>query len=130
MMSPRLRNYIISAVLALPLVAYAVQSGRNVGNADDDTQRTVQACAATITSGQATLSTAASQVVALSTTRRSIVIRNNDASISIYVGVTGVTSSTGVLVKAGESISINTTAAIFAVAASATPTVSYLAESD
>lgn len=83
-----------------------------------------------IATGQAALSTSAAQVLAANTARRSVVITNHDASISVYVGATGVTTSTGLLIKAGAAVTINSTAAIFAIAASGTPTVSYLAEND
>lgn len=84
----------------------------------------------TIATAQATLSTTASQISALNSARRGIIVRNVDAAISIYVGATGVTSSTGFLVKAGETVSVTTTAAIFAVAASGTPVVNILTEND
>lgn len=82
--------------------------------------------------GQQPLSTTAVQVVPAGTSRQlAAIVRNQDAAISIYIGNTaGVTSTTGILLKAGESITINTRAAIYAVAASGTPTAGYLTESD
>lgn len=85
---------------------------------------------ANITTAQATLSTTAAEVLPASLVRRSVLLRNTDASISIYVGVLGVTSSTGFVVKAGETLSLNTRAAIYAVAASGTPVVHTLCEND
>lgn len=84
-----------------------------------------------IATGQQPLGATAVQVVPAGTTRQlSALVRNQDASISIYVGGVGVTANNGILLKAGESITINTIAAIYAVAASGTPTAGYLTESD
>lgn len=84
----------------------------------------------TIATGQATLSTTASQVVASNSARHTTSIRNLDASISIYIGAAGVTSSTGHLIKAGEAFTVVSTAAVYAVAASGTPAVSHFDEND
>lgn len=81
----------------------------------------------TITTGQVSITTTATQVVA-SDTRNSVVILNQDAAINMYIGVAGVTSSTGILLKAGSSITITNNAAVFAVAASGTPVAGYLVE--
>lgn len=86
--------------------------------------------ATSFATSQSSLTTSASSVSAARPTRRSVLIRNIDATISVYVGVSGVTSSTGLLLKAGESVTINTVAAVFAVAASGTPTVATLEEID
>lgn len=56
-------------------------------------------------------------------------IKNLDSSIVVYVGHdTNVTSSTGMPLRAGESISLFTSAAIWMIAASGTPTVAYTIE--
>lgn len=83
-----------------------------------------------IATSQVTLSTAAQVVIAASTARRSVIVRNTDASISIYVGAAGVTTTTGMIVKAGEAVTINTTAAIYAIAVSGTPVANTLSEND
>lgn len=63
--------------------------------------------------------------------RRRVVVKNHDASIIIYVGPTSaVSSSTGFEVKAGESVALYTTAAVWAIAASGTPTAGYVEEYD
>lgn len=82
----------------------------------------------TLTSGQVALSTTAASVATVSATRRAITVKNIDATISVYVGITGVTSSTGYLLKAGEFVRIESGAAVFAVAASGTPSVAFIAE--
>lgn len=85
-----------------------------------------------ITTGQKALSTTAAEVTPISgnARQRAVIIRNHDASISVYIGNPGVTSATGILLKAGETITINTRGAVSAVAASGTPTVGFLIESD
>lgn len=80
----------------------------------------------TIATGQVTLSTSSGTVCAASTGRRVVTMRNTDASISVYLGATGVTTSTGYLVKAGESLTLTTTATIAGVAASGSPVVCYV----
>lgn len=86
--------------------------------------------ASTIATGQVALSTSATLVLAANAARRSVALINNDASITMYVGASGVTSATGAIIKPGQSPSIDSTAAIYAVAASGTPTISYIAEND
>jgi hypothetical protein len=84
------------------------------------------------THNQVATSTTAAAVIAADSTRRrrTILIRNLDASVSVYIGGSTVTTSNGMLIKAGESITISTSATVYAVAASGTPSVAYLAEND
>lgn len=72
------------------------------------------------------MSTSAATICGGSTGRRSVSVRNTDTLISVYVGVAGVTSSTGYLLKAGESLTLQTSALIAGVAASGSPVVCYL----
>lgn len=102
-------------ILGLLMVALMVALGLN-------------ARAESIATGQQTLSTSAALVSGGSSSRGTVLVRNLDASISIYVGSAGVTSSTGMLIKAGESITIRTSGALYAVAASGTPAVAVLEE--
>lgn len=77
------------------------------------------------------LSTTAAQVSDFDARRQSILIRNLDASISVYVGKSTVTSSSttgGMLVKAGEYITITNSAPIYAIAASGTPNIAVFIE--
>jgi hypothetical protein len=82
--------------------------------------------------GQNVLSTTAELLVPYRASRKRAVVKCFDsAAVSIYVGsAQGVTSSTGMEIKAGESFSLYTTAAIYAVAASGTPTAGYVEEHD
>lgn len=80
-----------------------------------------------MTVGQQALSTSAVSVRAANAARVQLEIRNNDTSIDVYIGNTGVTSANGFLLRAGQSIIFRRmTAAVFAVAASGTPSVSYV----
>lgn len=88
--------------------------------------------ALTGTNGQQPLTTTARQIVSAGNSRqRAAIVRNIDATISIYVGYNAdVSSTTGMLLKAGESFTFNTRAAIYGVAASGTPTAAYVTEND
>lgn len=68
--------------------------------------------AANYANGQVTAGVASGVLVAARATRRSVVVRNQDDADSIYIGAGTVTSGNGLLLKAGESISIDSTAAI------------------
>lgn len=103
---------------------------RATDNSGVQTPHVIVAGTASITTAQRTLSTSASVVLAADNGRHSALIRNLDTTISIYVGATGVTSTTGMLLKAGESITITSKAALYAVAASGTPVAATLAEND
>ena len=81
---------------------------------------------ATVAAGQVQLSTTSGTVRAARPGRKSITIRNMDSSISVYIGAGTVSSSNGFLLKAGESVSVDTTAAVNGIAASGTPSVCFL----
>jgi hypothetical protein len=72
---------------------------------------------------QTALSTTAGLVLAARATRRRATIRNLDAAINVYLGGAAVTSANGMLLKPGEAYIKRSTAAIYAVAASGTPSV-------
>lgn len=115
---------VATIALTEPLWAQVAERKWDSGNATQ-----VLAGGATITAGQVTLSTTAAQVLAASSTRRRMILRNNDAAINIFLGPAGVTAANGILVKPGDPpLPISSTAAVFAVAASGTPVVSWLNE--
>lgn len=86
----------------------------------------------TLAAANHSLTTTASEILAASTTRRSLIIQNIDASIDVYIGPSGVTSSTGLKLAAGQSVTIDkaAAAAVYAVAASGAPAIRTLTESD
>ena len=75
---------------------------------------------------QVTAGAASAQVVAARATRRAVLVRNTDAANSAYVGGGTVTSLNGFPLKAGESITIETTAAVNAIRATADVVLAYL----
>ena len=76
--------------------------------------------------GQVTAGSASGQLVPARETRRSVLIRNLDSSNSAYIGRATVTSSNGMLLKAGESVSVDTTAAINCIRATSDVALAYL----
>lgn len=76
---------------------------------------------------QIATSTAAALALAARATRRKVYVKNIDGSIVIYVGHDNtVTSTTGFALAAGATVELETTAAIWAIAASGTPRLSFL----
>lgn len=71
---------------------------------------------------QNALSTNDEEILAARPQRISALIRNTDASITVYIGAEGV-DSTGFSLPAGASVTLTTTASVWAVAASGTPTI-------
>jgi hypothetical protein len=86
--------------------------------------------AANVAVAQTTTSTSAATLVAARATRRGVYIRNFDTSISVYIGPATVTSSNGMLLKAGESIFLTWVGLIQVIAASGTPVVGTVDEYD
>ena len=82
--------------------------------------------AASIANGQVTATSTSGAVVAARATRRSVLIRNTDASNSAYVGTGTVTAGNGFLLKAGESISIETVAVVNCLRATADVVLAYM----
>ncbi len=84
----------------------------------------------TIATNQVTVDTTAGGIVikASNASRKSIIIRNQGL-VDMYIGPTGVTSSNGLLIKAGESITLDrNTAAIYGITAATSTTAGYLEE--
>lgn len=70
------------------------------------------------------------QVLAAKNSRIRAVFKNVDSSITIYLGTGTVSSSTGMPLLAGESITLHTRAAVKALAASGTPSLAIVDEFD
>lgn len=105
------------------------------GNVSDDRvngQIDTKSQGATLATDSHTLSTSASEILAENEARRSAIIQNIDASITVYVGVSGVTTGNGLKLKPGQSVTLDKAAgaAIYAIAASGTPELRTLTESD
>jgi hypothetical protein len=73
-----------------------------------------------LAAGQATAGVASGVLVAARPTRRSVTVRNTHASESCYIGTGTVSAANGFLLKAGESISIDTVVVINCIRAGST----------
>lgn len=80
--------------------------------------------AANLASSQVTASTSAATLAVARPTRTSVLFRNLDSSISVYIGPATVTSGNGMLLKAGESVAFTFVGLIQVIAASGSPVVS------
>jgi len=69
-------------------------------------------------------SSTATLVLAANATRRSAIVSNMSATINIFVGPSTVTAANGQIIPPGSSLTIPITAAIYAISASSTPSVS------
>jgi hypothetical protein len=93
-----------------------------------DTARAARS-SSSFTATRNTLSTSSEIISAANELRSRILVKNLDASIVVYVGeATGVTSSTGFPLAAGESVALYTTAVVYAIAASGTPAIAIVEE--
>jgi hypothetical protein len=80
----------------------------------------------TLANGQVAMSTTAATIVAARPGRRSVTILNLDASIVVWIGIATVTAGNGFRLAGGASITLETSALIQGIAASATPTVCFI----
>lgn len=86
------------------------------------------AAASTLTTGQNALSTSNEVVLAANATRIFAEVKNADAAINVYLGKDNtVSAANGHLLKPGEAFSFeHYVGAIWAIAASATPVVTFI----
>lgn len=83
-----------------------------------------------LNNGQVYITGTATLVVPVNASRRSVTIKNQSPSVTIYVGKTGVTTTTGIELKAGESISIDFVGAIYAISESGLPVIGFIESYD
>lgn len=86
---------------------------------------------ATISQGSAAPTTTATQIVATSTTRRCVTITNT-GTVQVNIGSSAVTSSTGLPLAVGASVSFTeaANASFYGITASGTGAVTYISELD
>lgn len=104
---------------------------RTIAAATVHVQRVGEIGSTSIASGTASVTTTSGQAVAARDTRKRIVLLSivtNTANID--VGPSGVASGSGFPLRPGESVTLYTTAAIHADAASGTQTLAYVEEYD
>jgi hypothetical protein len=89
--------------------------------------------AANLATGQVSVDTTAGgkQIAAARSTRRTITVVNHGTT-DVYVGSSGVSTSTGVLLLGtkGAAVTLCTTAAVYGIVGSGTQTISYFEEYD
>ena len=97
--------------------------------ASDQAVLTFKELTTSSTNGQVTATGSAATLVAANAARRKLTIRNQDTSLSVYVGEATVSSSNGLLLKAGESRVITSPELMQLIAPSGSPVVDYMDES-
>ncbi len=91
----------------------------------DNAQRGVD----TITTGQVAVGTSATLIAAAAPGARSSITITNTAATAVYLGGSGVTTATGLLLPAtiGASVTLNFSGALYGVVTTGSVTVSYAA---
>ena len=109
--------------------------GQSYNDVDDDNPLPVKvvtdaAQSDDILTGQVSVGTTMTLIVAANPARKSVLITNITGTQVIYVGPLGVTTSNGSYLHsaAGSNVTINTKAAVYGIAVTAAQTVSYLEE--
>lgn len=112
----------VSGTVAVSSIAGAV----TLDSGSVPTAASIGKGAPNIANGQVTASGTAATLVAARATRRGVTMKNLDTVITVYVGVATVTTANGMPLRAGESMSIDSTALVQVIAASGSPVVAYL----
>lgn len=99
---------------------------RIVGSSASIVVQTNQTGATSIASGQVLVGNTDTAVVSARANRRSATVKNQSTSVTVYVGTAGVTTATGIELKPGESINIDSISIIDAITASGSATVGYI----
>lgn len=92
-------------------------------------QRVDEQGSTAIAAGQVSCSTTATSIAAARDTRKAIVIVNRGTN-ALYVGPSGVTTTTGFQLNQNDAITIRTTAQVFGIVATATSTAHFVEEYD
>lgn len=102
---------------------------RTIGGTAQHVQRVNDIGGSAIASGQLAPTTTAATLLAARDTRKRVVFYNV-GSVDVYVGPATVTTSNGLKVPAGATLTLHMTALIQAITASGTGSVHYLEEYD
>jgi hypothetical protein len=94
-----------------------------------DSQRIVQGTASTFNTGQVSVGSSATEIIASNSSRISVVVVNNGTT-NIFLGGSGVTATTGQMLVgiAGYPMRIRSSAAVYGITSTGSQTVSYLEE--
>jgi hypothetical protein len=103
---------------------------RTIAGTPGHIQRTDEIGATAFDTGQVNaISPSGSQIVGTRETRKSVTIINT-GNVDIYIGPTGVTASTGVLLEPSAFVNIGTVAEVHGITASGNANVQYIEEYD
>ena len=101
-----------TATQGIPLQATAAGALRTAAEA--------RAATVTTQADSTSVGTTATSLVAINTARRSVIVQNLDATNNARVGDTNITTTRGVRLAPGESVTLETTAQIFGLAEAST----------
>ena len=76
--------------------------------------------------GQVSVTAAATLIFAANTATAGVLIVNSSASTTVYIGDSGVTSSTGFPLAGGASVTLPSTASVYGITSSSSATVGFL----
>ena len=82
--------------------------------------------AAINSTGQVSVLTTATIIIAANASRKAVLITNPSTTVTIYIGTSAVTATTGSALLPGSSLTMPTTAVIYGIVASTTTTVTFL----
>lgn len=102
---------------------------RTIAAATVQVQRVDEQGATAVAQGQVSVTTASTSVAAARDTRKAIVMVNR-GSANVFVSGSGAATTSHFQLSPGDGVTIRTTAAITAIAASGTQTVHYIEEYD
>ena len=120
----------VSTVTAVTAITNALPAGTNViGHVIVDSGAILIVGSTNIVTGQISVATTAGgTLIAAARTGRLDITIVNSGTADVYLGPSGLTTSTGILLKGipGAALTISTAAAVYGIVAAATQTVSYL----
>jgi len=76
--------------------------------------------------GQVSVTNAATLIIAANTSRQGVVITNTSTTVTVFVGASGVTATTGQALLPGNSLTAPATSAFYGITAASTATVSFM----
>lgn len=101
--------------------------GTNNAKIDTNGQLLTSSLGVTLGStNQVSVANTATQITAANTDQVAVLIANPAGGQTVYIGLAGVTTSTGLVLASGASITIPTISAVYGIVASSTQTVSFI----
>jgi hypothetical protein len=76
--------------------------------------------------GQVSVAATATQIIGSNSARQGVLITNPSTSVTVYIGASGVTASTGAILPPLSSVVIPVTGPIYGIVSSSTQNVSFL----